>query len=938
MSAAPPAQSLYAKPLQLSVIVLAWLVIAHMAGLALGGLLRAPAWIALTGTAVATLLLLLPNQTPAPSWRIFPGTVLAVLSCVWLYSAAVHGILPFGLWPGGPATADHWLLLALLVLLAAILACFIEHSSDWQSYAEPVFWGAWLVYGWTLLGAFAQFAGPWTLYLSGSLMVSIIALFPLSRLLTMADPVRGTGVALLATLLVASLPGRERLPYWGTSIAIGWAYGLWLLGNLVLPRWNARFPSWRMAHDAWPWLGLLVLGLGLALMGWIAVLNWAVMLALSAYLLLLLRHSAWPGFAWLGILTLTWVGVAAGGAAHDLKSPAALMSESLTGLAIIILAWANLLLLAVPWWERWGERIAVWLDWRFAGLRIPLLTGAFSLIVFWLLVLLAWDLLGLMIPVREPMAVYLGGLVSVSLLHGCYRWRVPLAAHGLVLAVFGTLLAGWEWRQPVSLPLFLALWGLALIGSIVLLAPRKAELPQWFGQSLVPWASFSPCLTLLALLLTAATALERLLALIVLTVHAAWLGWQRRRQSWWLFAIVLLVALLHAVWLLWLPVYRFPAALPWTALELAALLWLPFQLKVAADRRKDEHLSTSAMEPLRSALEQAAPWIGVLAVVEWVGHGAEFAFTLTAGLPPQPLLGDWDNVVALAGAALLSAVGIGQARRSDDPHWVYGVALLASLAGIYLRLCWVGLAPLSVWDTAAIMGAAYGLFILQRFTRSQPVLKLVLILPLLALLTVPWQLGSDQAALTLLTAATLYLLARRTTGLETPLYLGLLMLNGGIYLWTPEWAGRTGLFQVYLLPAIVTVLLLLHLHRHELKPAVLNSARLAALSTLYAAATLDVFLRPELGVFVVALVLSLVGIVLGIGLRIRAFLYSGIAFLLLNVIGQFIKLYPEQRLGRALVLMALGVVIIGLMIGFNSKREAVLQRIRVFRADLAQWE
>ena len=938
MSTVSPSQSLYAEPLQLSAIVLAWLVIAQMAGLALGGLLQAPAWIALAGTAVAALLLLLPNQAPAPSWRILPGAVLAMLTGVWLYSAAMHGVLPFGLWPGGPATADHWLLLALLVLLVAILARFIERSPYWrEDYAEPVLWSAWLVYGWTLLGTLALFAGPWTLYLSGSLAVSIIALFPLSRSLAAADMVRGTGVAVLLTLLVAGLPGPERLPQWGTSIAIGWAYALWLLGNLALPRWNARFPNWRMAPDAWSWLGLLVLALGLTLMGWIAVLNWAVMLALSVYLLLLLRNSAWPGFAWLGVLTLAWAGVAAG-VAHNVKSPTALMSDSLTRLAVTILAWVNLLLLAVPWWERRGERLAVWLDWRFAGLRAPLLTGAFSLIVFWLLVLLAWDLLGLLVPVTEPVAVLLGGLVSVSLLHGCYRWRVPLAAHGLILAVFGTLLAGWQWLQPFSLPLFLALWGLAVIGLNVLLTPRAGELPQWLGQSLAPWATFSPCLTLLALLLAPATVPERLLTLAIMTVHAAWLGWRRRQRSWWLFAILLLVVLLHAVWLLWLPGYRFPAVLPWTALELAALLWLLFQLNASADRREDEDRSPSAAEPLRAALEQTAPWLGMLAVVEWVGHGAEFAFTLAAGISHQPLLGNWDSVAALAGAALLIALGIGQARRSDDPRWVYGVALLAGLAGIYLRLRWVGLAPLSVWDTAAIMGAAYGLFILQRFTLSQPVLKLVLVLPLVALLTVPWQLGSDQAALTLLTAATLYLLARRATGLETPLYLGLLALNGGVYLWTPEWAGHTGLFQLYLLPAIVTVLLLLHLHRRELKPVVLNGARLAALSTLYAAATLDVFLRPELGVFVVALILSFAGIVLGIGLRIRAFLYSGMAFLLLNVVGQLIKLYPEQRLGRALVLMTLGVVIIGLMIGFNSKREEVLQRLRIFRADLAQWE
>ncbi|MEZ5585009.1 MAG: hypothetical protein R3F37_21610 [Candidatus Competibacteraceae bacterium] len=41
---------------------------------------------------------------------------------------------------------------------------------------------------------------------------------------------------------------------------------------------------------------------------------------------------------------------------------------------------------------------------------------------------------------------------------------------------------------------------------------------------------------------------------------------------------------------------------------------------------------------------------------------------------------------------------------------------------------------------------------------------------------------------------------------------------------------------------------------------------------------LDVFLQPELWVFMLALALALAGIVIGIALRIRTFLYAGVAF------------------------------------------------------------
>ncbi len=59
-----------------------------------------------------------------------------------------------------------------------------------------------------------------------------------------------------------------------------------------------------------------------------------------------------------------------------------------------------------------------------------------------------------------------------------------------------------------------------------------------------------------------------------------------------------------------------------------------------------------------------------------------------------------------------------------------------------------------------------------------------------------------------------------------------------------------------------------------------------ALSAIYLSATLDVFLRPDFSLFLLALGLSLGGVLLGIALRIKAFLYAGTLFLIFNVVGQ----------------------------------------------------
>jgi hypothetical protein len=289
-------------------------------------------------------------------------------------------------------------------------------------------------------------------------------------------------------------------------------------------------------------------------------------------------------------------------------------------------------------------------------------------------------------------------------------------------------------------------------------------------------------------------------------------------------------------------------------------------------------------------------------------------------------------------AGALVALGIQQARRAQPAEWIYGVVLFGGAVGVYIRLLSFGVAPVSVWDTAALMMAAYILLILQRLTQSEPLLRAVMVLPLLTLFTVPLQFASLHASSTLLTAGVLYGLAHHETNRPALLYLAMLAMNAAVYVWVPGWADRYHLFQVYTLPAVASGLLLLHLHRHELHPSVLNSTRLAATSILYASVMVDVFLRAELLIFVLALFLSLLGVVLGLALRTRAFLYSGVTFFALNVVGQLILLFPEQRLGKAIVLLVLGVAITGGMIWFNAQHELLLRRIRIVRADLATWE
>jgi hypothetical protein len=265
------------------------------------------------------------------------------------------------------------------------------------------------------------------------------------------------------------------------------------------------------------------------------------------------------------------------------------------------------------------------------------------------------------------------------------------------------------------------------------------------------------------------------------------------------------------------------------------------------------------------------------------------------------------------------------------------VTLIGALL-FYVRLLWLGAAVVGVWDTAALIAFAYSLFFLHRLFPAKPLLNMALFMPVLALFTVPLQLASIETTITLMLSSVLYALVRRHSQQKIPLYLALLAFNASVYLWVPQWADNSRLIQIYVIPAALSLLLLLQLHHRELKPSVLMGSRLAAISTIYACATVDVFLRAELGIFILAMALSIAGILLGIALRTRAFLYAGVSFLLLNVIGQLLRFYPEQMLGKAIVLMAMGFVILGLMFWFNIKRVAILQRINMIQAEMKTWQ
>ncbi len=221
----------------------------------------------------------------------------------------------------------------------------------------------------------------------------------------------------------------------------------------------------------------------------------------------------------------------------------------------------------------------------------------------------------------------------------------------------------------------------------------------------------------------------------------------------------------------------------------------------------------------------------------------------------------------------------------------------------------------------------------------RPSYYVALALPISLIVAIPFDQRSP-AAFALLAAGSFYLTVTRQSQTRWTMYVAALLMNFAIYLWVPAAREITGLYQLYVIPAAITVLIFAQLHRRELQPQVLSSIRLAASGAILAVSTFEVFFtdQPSLLQFVAVLFLSLAGITIGIAIRIKPFVAMGIAFLVLNVVGQLgLRFQNEGGIARAVILIGVGMFVLAAMIFFNIHRERILRQYRGFLVD-NEWE
>jgi hypothetical protein len=142
--------------------------------------------------------------------------------------------------------------------------------------------------------------------------------------------------------------------------------------------------------------------------------------------------------------------------------------------------------------------------------------------------------------------------------------------------------------------------------------------------------------------------------------------------------------------------------------------------------------------------------------------------------------------------------------------------------------------------------------------------------------------------------------------------------------------------QVWLIPLALIVLVSEHLNRHRLSVEVGSSLRYLGLSMIYVASTADLFITGvgnSLWLPVVLAVLAVAGVLVGILLRVKAFLFLGVSFLVVDV---FTMIW-HAAVDRAHTWVwwasgvVLGLLILALFAVFEKRRNDVLRLVEEVR-------
>ncbi len=259
------------------------------------------------------------------------------------------------------------------------------------------------------------------------------------------------------------------------------------------------------------------------------------------------------------------------------------------------------------------------------------------------------------------------------------------------------------------------------------------------------------------------------------------------------------------------------------------------------------------------------------------------------------------SLIGLAVAAIIAAVvpgrdPLGLSERGRQAY-VYGAEVLLAATFVHIRICrpeWFTGYFEQFWPLIVMAIAFLGVGLSEWFRRrrqmvlAEPLERTGALLPLLPVLGFFAIDSGTHYSVLLMVVGTLYAalsVLRKSFGFGV---LAALAANGGLWYFLHHDTG-IGLLehpQVWLIPPAICVLVAAYLNRERLTKAQMTQARYISVMTIYVSSTADIFVNgmeesPWLALVLAGL--SIAGVMVGILLRVRAFLYLGTSFLCISL-------------------------------------------------------
>ncbi|WP_145057174.1 hypothetical protein [Lignipirellula cremea] len=543
--------------------------------------------------------------------------------------------------------------------------------------------------------------------------------------------------------------------------------------------------------------------------------------------------------------------------------------------------------------------------------------------------------------------------------------RVTFAAVGVLLGAYGAL-TGWLWRQGGKL----ARRGTRL--GVPETSLGLQQVAQWLPGMSVVLALIAAGVSSLADLGFADREV-RVLAAFGPVLAAAGLAFQAEaEQRDWLQRLSLLLATFSALLVSWadMPPGWEPAIVLSRAIRILVVL---SALAVAFPLGAGRWFPAAGW---RDSLMEAARGCCVAAIAALLGVLACEAayFGQVVGYTGAPIDGVQTAVVAVALSGLMGVLlwsALASERATDQPDdaptdlegawkqmftptgmpwrmaYVYAAQLVGGLLFAHFYLAspeWFGGVVRTFWPYLVLLLAGLGVGAGEVFRRrglvvlGEPLQRTASLLPLVPLAAI-WALPAGHP------------LAYESLGVSGPLvallaglvYVGLAATRrslasalaacaaGNLALWLV--LGESGFDwrqnpQLWLIPPAISVLIAAQVQRDRLERGLLTAVRYGAISVIYLSSTAELMLSGEelrLWPPMVLMGLSAAGVLAGIMLQVRAFLYYGSFFVLLAILSMVSRaaqaiehVWPWWAFG-----MALGVCILVLFGLFEMKREQI---------------